>query len=92
MANFEIQQLQPIADAALRNHSAYRGRKLSPRDHVTHTPPPKWIEAKHHKVPVRAQDPIHLTQQGVRIGGILESMRQHHRIQGFARDSEHIKA
>ena len=54
------------------------------RQRVTQPPQRPRVDAQHHQMPFGTQHPVHLTQQLMGIGAVLQPMRHHHQIHRLA--------
>src|SRR5690606_35976892 len=87
-ADLEAQQLEPIPEPPLANHSPLPDGVARGRQQVPQAPRPGRREAEHDELAVGAQDAIDLAQQRVRRRNALEGVRQNHRVDGIGCDRE----
>ena len=72
------------------NLAPYTGRKTSGRYRMAKPPDAGGIKAEHDQSPVRAQHPINLAQDGMRVRRQLQCMGQQYRVDAVSRDRQSL--
>ena len=82
--DLEPQQYQPLAQPPLRQHAPHARRETRAAPARAHAPQAPGLKSQHQQLPLAPEHSIHLTQNGVRIGGEFQRVRQERRINTVA--------
>src|SRR5690606_28243439 len=88
--DLEPEQLEPILQAPFANHPLDSRRESIACEQMAHAPARERSKAEYDEVPFSRQDALDFAQKLVRVGLVLERVRQHDGIHRIRRDRERI--